>query len=199
MFKKMLLATSLIFSTWTIPSQASSFKIEALVDSESLRTHLAIPFAVRDTPNTVKVNSVQVVNGASCRTMIDPFKEDNFFVKCLEEGGVVLSVTYTINGVVRSTKYGPFPVVKISQTGKVIDTNDKGPSPELLKGQELWSKSYGNYQSCASCHGSASSKSHSISLGSLNSAYTSTRMKTDAIPLSAEEKNAIILYVKSRK
>lgn len=199
MIKKMLLASALIFTTWGNPSQASNFTIEPLVDNDSLRTHIAIPFAVRDKPNSVTINSVDIANGASCRTMIDPFKEDNFFVKCLDEGGVLLSVTYTINGVARTTKYGPFPVVKISQTGKVIDTNDKGPSAELVKGQDLWNKSFGNYQSCASCHGSASSKAHSITQDSLNSAYTSTRMKTDAIPLNAEEKNAIILYVKSRK
>lgn len=199
MIKKMLLASALIFTTWCNPSQASDFKITSLVEDKSLITHVAIPFAARSQSNEVKLNAVNVLSGSNCRTMIDPFKDDNFFVKCLSDGDVTLSIIYTINGVLRTVRYGPFKVLKISDSGKVIDTGDNGPSAEYLLGQDIWNRRSGSYKSCADCHGSASSKAHSISIGSLNSAYTSTKMKSDAIPLTAAEKNAVILYVKSRK
>lgn len=188
--------TLFMLSVWGAGAQTTSVTVIPLNDNSSLRTHISLPFAMKfsDSGLLTKINTLQ---NSSCRTLIDPFISTNFFVKCTEPGDVTLEIAYMQGGTPRSIKYGPFKIIALSETGTLVEDTPQGPSADILKGQELWNKTVGNYRSCAYCHGSPANKAHAISEGSLNSAYATTEMGTKALPLTADEKKIIIKFVQS--
>lgn len=195
-----LFAGMILSTVFSLGSAQANLEVQPLNDNNSLRTHIALPFYTKSPATSSHLREVRVRQNANCKSLVDPYILNNFFVKCTSPGSVTLDIIYVADGVARSTVYGPFSVINISETGTVVDEDggDSGPSEEWLLGQTLWSSTKGinGKQSCASCHGSPGTKAHSISMSSLNAALAQSYMAA-AIPLNEAEKQALVKFVQS--
>lgn len=199
MLKRSVVRFFLFFSVGATSSAfANSIAVLPLIDNNSLRTQLSIPFAIKFSSGSSRLLKVDAQENSSCRTLIDPFISTNFFIKCTQPGDVKLQIIYLQDGASKTVTYGPFTVIALSQDGTLVE-EPTGESDDIIKGRQLWNKRSGGYSSCADCHGSPANKAHSISTGSLNTAFATTTMSTKALPLTTEEKRIIVNFVKSYK
>lgn len=183
-----------------VPSSAADLQVRALYNDDTLRTYVSLPFQVKGVAEGFgALTSVAVTDSASCRTLLDPHIASNFFVKCTEPGTIRLSISYTVNGLVRRVTYGPLEIKKISEFGEVVTPGTESPSAEWLLGKDIYhNKKYSSGKTCANCHDNPAEKADRISVSSLTGAVNSVGAMR-GISLTEVEKKVIVTYVQSFK
>lgn len=167
-------------------AQAQTPQIEPLNDVDTMVTHLAIPFHITGVTVKDRTASIQSTAG-SCKVMLDPFRVDNFLVKCLKPDSFTVQLWIQTATGQHQMSYGPVTVSLITdQTVVTPEPQD----PRFAQGQQLFNAL------CASCH----SKDGALRpLQGQTAAQISTAISTvgqmSGIVLTNNEKDAIAFYL----
>lgn len=181
----------------------ASVSVSALTRNDSMRTHLAMPFRVKDSSGkNVQVLQVTIKDATgSCSALVDPHIPSNFFVKCLQPTSMQLVISASSDGKVFNIQYSGLQVIELDSEGEIVAPVDK-PSDLYLEGKKWFNYTLtGKGESCAACHtpsGKSNRSAAEISAsvinkpGNMGNSYFSKNGG-----LTAQQANAIAEYLKS--
>lgn len=182
----------LIILFWQTVSLAQ--EVTPLFRDNSLFTFVTLPFALKDLQQLpLQIVNLEILSAKeNCSTMIDPYINSNFLVKCRVEGPLSVSINFLKNGVAGKINYGPVPILKIS-SGSIIQPV---PIPVVnpintAAGQQLF------VQYCLRCHQNPYDKANRTATRIQNAIATIGQMQS--IKLTAAEINSISTYLSNLK
>lgn len=181
-----------LFLSQTIFAQ---FRVNALLDQNSHRTHLSLPFLVTNNGSPISVSQVVLENAVNCKSMLDPFKVGYFHVRCLEPvDNLKLTAKVLQQDKLIGVMFSGIKIFKIAEGGIVINPPPTDPivNPDINIGKTL----FGN--NCIGCHTNASSKSNR-SLEQIKAAIASDTTGMSGIKLTDDQLTKISTYLKSLK
>lgn len=194
---------SLILS-FSFSAKAADLSVMPLFDEDTVRTHLSIPFKIKN--GDLRVDSIENVtfkDNTDCRSLIDFINKNSFLIKCTKEGPITLLITVKSGSATKGFSYGPITIKKISDSGSVNDGGGTAPDQEWVLGQTLYYKSEGSKKSCSDCHDNPAGIKGRVSTAAAlkNSIVSSNTMKNESIwsikALTDAELNALIKFIKS--
>ncbi len=138
---------NLLFIIISAPSFAQ-VEVQSLYDRKSRTPGRIIPFRVVAEKGAAIVQDVQldIDNNVDCRWMIDPYRKNIIWLKCLSEALVNLSISALNEKTVYEIKYGPVDVSKPGNSLVIIDQDTTSNNAKILAGKQLFNVH------CIGCH-----------------------------------------------